>query len=179
AKMVNDTGTIKEEYSLFPKQDTSSGSEGGNATATEFTLQGVFLMNGKYMSSFWELFLAILAWMAVTYITVHIIAATVALVKLRNHPYGIFVAIPLLCRLRLRYSKNLCYSNVRGGTCYCGSRDVSCSRLVTSSRKQGGFTVALYGTGSSPDCTHSIRLILKSISDALVMTTIIIKQTDY
>ncbi|KAF8366356.1 hypothetical protein PRIPAC_84185, partial [Pristionchus pacificus] len=104
ARMSNETAALaqKEEYSLFPKQD--------NVTTAEFTLQGVFLMNGKYMSSFWELFvsvhspthrtlmaqLAILAWMALTYITVHVIAATVAVLKLRNHPYGFFIALPLL-----------------------------------------------------------------------------------
>ncbi|GMR54336.1 hypothetical protein PMAYCL1PPCAC_24531 [Pristionchus mayeri] len=88
--MSNETVDMaqKEEYSLFPKQD--------NATTDVFSLPGVFLMNGKYMSTFWELFLAILAWMALTYIIVHVIAATVAVLKLRNHPYGFFIALPLL-----------------------------------------------------------------------------------
>lgn len=44
-------------------------------------------LTGDDMSSFWEMFLGIALWMAISYVFVYVVAAFISMIMLRNHPW--------------------------------------------------------------------------------------------
>lgn len=53
------------------------------------------MLTGEDMHSFWEMWLGIAIWMALSYMLVYIIAAFVSMIMLRNHPWMLVVSLPM------------------------------------------------------------------------------------
>lgn len=53
-------------------------------------------MDGEDMVLFWEMWLGITVWMAVSYAFVYFLAAAVSTIMLRKHPWMLVVTIPML-----------------------------------------------------------------------------------
>ena len=65
----------------------------------EFGLLGVLTFSAHDISSFWHMWSAILLWMTVSYILVHVMAFLWAVIMLRNHPWMVFLSFPFLGKL--------------------------------------------------------------------------------
>lgn len=71
-------------------------AEGNATTKSSFSLWEVLTLDGEDMVLFWEMWLGITVWMAVSYAFVYFLAAAVSTIMLRKHPWMLVVTIPML-----------------------------------------------------------------------------------
>ena len=67
-----------------------------HAAEGDFGFSRVLVLSAHDIRSFWHMWLAILLWMTVSYILVHVIAFLCAVVMLRHHPWMVFLSFPFL-----------------------------------------------------------------------------------
>uniref|UniRef100_A0A914UJ92 Transmembrane protein 170A n=1 Tax=Plectus sambesii TaxID=2011161 RepID=A0A914UJ92_9BILA len=61
----------------------------------------ILMLNAGSFNSFYEMWLSIFLWMAVTYIVVHLIAAAVSLLMLRRHAWMLGLSLPIIAMMAI------------------------------------------------------------------------------
>ncbi|CAD5207428.1 unnamed protein product [Bursaphelenchus okinawaensis] len=67
----------------------------------DYDMWSVLSLQENNVNGFWQLWLSIFIWMAVSYIFVHAIAFLVAVISLRYHPWVFFISFPFLLMMLL------------------------------------------------------------------------------
>ncbi|KAE9555292.1 hypothetical protein FO519_001543 [Halicephalobus sp. NKZ332] len=62
----------------------------------DFGFWRVLALSAHDIRSFWHMWLAILLWMTVSYVVIHVVAFLCAVVMLRHHPWMVFLSFPFL-----------------------------------------------------------------------------------
>ncbi|MFH4983026.1 hypothetical protein AB6A40_009735 [Gnathostoma spinigerum] len=76
-------------FTLFAKHHNGT-------VRVDFSLWKVLTLRHHEMTQFWEMWLGITAWMAVSYITIHLTAALVAMIMLRKHSWMVMIVLPMI-----------------------------------------------------------------------------------
>lgn len=71
-----------------------------------YSVFDVLTLKNTYINGFWEIWMSIMIWVAISYIFAHIFAFLIAVVMLRHHKWMFFISCPFLGRkIKIRYLK--------------------------------------------------------------------------